>query len=56
MTLRTGCTSRPNANCASTAEPAPAGYRQLSRCGTARAFTNSKGPNLWQISLHPPRA
>ena len=40
MTLRTGCTSRPNANCASTTEAAPAGYRQHSRCGNARAFTN----------------
>ncbi len=40
MTLRTGCTSRPNANCASTTEAAQAGYRQHSRCGNARAFTN----------------
>ena len=28
MTLRTGCTSRPNANCAPTTDAAPAGYRQ----------------------------
>ena len=40
MTLRTRCTSRPNANCASTTEAAPVGYRQHSRCGNARAFTN----------------
>jgi uncharacterized protein (DUF427 family) len=40
MTLRTGCTSRPNANCASTTEAAQAGYRLHSRCGNARAFTN----------------
>ena len=33
MTLRTGCTSRPNANCASTTEAAPAGYRRRSRRG-----------------------
>src|SRR5580692_4637126 len=45
MTLRTGCTSRPNANCASTTEAAPAGYRQHSRCGNARAFTNL---GLWK--------
>jgi NAD(P)-dependent dehydrogenase (short-subunit alcohol dehydrogenase family) len=31
MTPRTGCTSRPNANCVSTTEAAPAGYRQHSR-------------------------
>ena len=40
MTPRTGYTSRPNANCASTTEAAQAGYRQHSRCGNARAFTN----------------
>ena len=45
MTLRTGCTSRPNANCASTTEAAPAGYRQHSRRGNTRALTN---PGLWK--------
>jgi len=45
MTLRTGCTSRPNANFASTTEAAPAGYRQHSRRGNARALTN---PGLWK--------
>ena len=42
MTLRTGCTSRPNANCASTTEAAPVGYRQHSRCGNARALTSTR--------------
>ena len=40
MTPRTGYTSRPNANCASATEAAPAGYRQHSRRGGARAFTS----------------
>jgi len=40
MTPKTGYTSRPNANCASATEAAPAGYRQHSRRGGARAFTS----------------
>jgi hypothetical protein len=49
MTLRTGCTSRPNANCASTTEAAQAGYR---RCGNARAFTNlGLSPGLAKCDL-----
>jgi Transposase DDE domain group 1 len=41
MTLRTGCTSRPNANCASTTDTAPAGYRQHTRCGNALLLTET---------------
>ena len=52
MTLRTGCTIRPNANCASTTEAAQAGYRQHSRCGNARAFTNlGLSPGLAKCDL-----
>ena len=65
MTPRTGYTSRPNANCAPATEAAPAGYRQHSRRGGARAFTSpgfgwSKRrlpvwPYSWVAALEPGR-
>jgi hypothetical protein len=48
VTPRTGCTSRPNANCASTTEAAPAGYRQHSREGVS--FQRLK---TWKASKDP---
>jgi hypothetical protein len=51
MTPRTGCTSRPNANCTSTTEAPPAGYRQHSRCGSASAECRALAEMLRQRGI-----
>lgn len=44
MTPKTGCTSRPNANCASTTEAAPAGHRQHSRVRGLLYYRSAQEP------------